>query len=231
MSAAVHLAKGDRERVIGAEDRRRGEHEHRCVRLSFLGMDAPGSGRVAVEGVLNRPALLIEVGAGAGDLHHGRLAAGGEDAGVELREMEVAVVGPPRALHRERIVGEEVEAKGRDRRVRAAEGDRDYFLLRRRATTENRAVVEPLEFGAKGRGERGQRGRRPHGPRLARALPGVDNRHVFRGVEEGFRGGGGLGRHALPAFAGGGDEAVGIPVDLPLADAGEDGLKGVVVFL
>ena len=145
--------------------------------------------------------------------------------------MEIAVLPAPRPLLGERFVRDDIEADRGDRGLRAGGGERDHVAFGSRAARQDRAVVEPLELGAESRRERGQGERRPHGPRRARGLPGGESRHVLRVVEEGFGGGGGLGRHALPALAGGGDEAVGIPVDLPLPDPGKDGLEGVVVFL
>ena len=232
MHVAMCLPEDDGEGVAGAEHDRRRRHEDGVMRLSFLGMDPPGGRRIAIEGMLDRPALLVEVGGGAGDRDPLGLGdAGMENAKLELREMEIAVLPPPRPLLGERFVGDDIEADRGDRGLGTGGGERDDVAFGRRAAREDRAVVEPLELGAESRRERGQGERRPQGPRLARGFPGGDRRHVLRVVEEGFGGGGSLGGHALPALAGGGDEAVGIPVDLPLPDPGKDGLEGVVVFL
>ncbi len=228
VGAAVELSQLDDESLARTEGHRLGEDEDGVVRPPLLRMDAPRGRRVAVDGVLDRPAVLVEVGARAGDRGQARRAALREDAGLELRQVEVAVGRPSGAAHRERIVGEEVESDGGDRWLRSTDGEGEHLLLRCRAGDEDRAVGPAHELRGEGRGEARQ-GQRPPGPPPL-PFPRGDERRL-RLVEERRRRRGGEVGEARPTLPLGGHGGVGLPVDLPLADPGEDGLEGVVVLL
>ena len=87
-------AAGKRERFFQLE---------RCLmRFSDGGMNAPGCLVVPVEGLLDGPAVLIEVGGGIHQWYFTRLVGARlEKQDLKLAQMQIAVVLPARAVLRQ----------------------------------------------------------------------------------------------------------------------------------
>src|ERR1043166_3878406 len=99
MAFAVELFEHEGQRRAGRQRRRLIQLEHRPVRLSLRGMDAPGRLLVPVESVLDGPARLIEV---RGGTYQGQLArlrgARLKQQDLKLAQMQIAVVLPARTI-------------------------------------------------------------------------------------------------------------------------------------
>ena len=121
--------------------------EDRHVALAEARHDRPALAGIAVDRGGHRPALLREVGGRVRELHGTRRAGlvarhGGD---LDLVEHEVAVLGAARALARQRVVGQHLEAQAGDLGGVGPDRDGVAVLVRLLTHDAQRAVLERLE--------------------------------------------------------------------------------------
>src|SRR5712671_4507076 len=109
MAVAVGLFECEVEERAGFEGEGLFELVDADVGLADGGVDSPGGLRVAIDRHRNRPALLVKIGAGSGDIERLRAVrrAFRRGGNSEFVEMKVAVVLAAGAFMRKRVVGEQ----------------------------------------------------------------------------------------------------------------------------
>ena len=144
------------------------QFEDGCVRLSFARMNAPCGLRVVVDGVSNRPAVLLKIGRRAAEsyrLWFGR--AGSEDFEFDFVEMQVAIFSAAGTIGGQRFVRQDVEADGSDlRQTVGVDGEDGRVSFGVCSGGQQGAVFKAVQLSVAGGREGQQCGGFPCGSRL-----------------------------------------------------------------
>ena len=204
------------------------EFKDGVMRLADFRMNGPRRFQIAVERLGHVVAGLIEVRRRAPDFHPLRQRhAGAEDLRLEFGDVQIPVVRTARPFHRQRVVGEQVEAQRGDFAQLGRERERHRVRVLARAAGEDGAVGLAREGRAVCGEKRLRIERLPRGQAAARGLPFGDERFVFRREQRlAIRREQRLPARTLPR-----DSGIFVEGDIAFPDARKDGLQRVVILL